>query len=532
MIGPDKMYDPAGSPVRSPVRSPPNSPISSPACHTAGSPVHSAGSPVHSAGSPVHSARIVVSSPAKPPAVHSPVGLPVSSPARESDEEAAVAPWPDEERRRVLFAAFKAARAVNPADWDGRLRFWRERVVGEARASGDAALSLARLHHRYADPRPPLGLTTVLREMMREGALVRESEMGGGAGHGWLWGAGRLALTPLRWARDSLLGGRGDVIAPDECLILPSVVEEAVSAVLAWRAGRPHAAAVAVRLSAVIEAAVWPNEATLCMALRVLQQRQQLTTLTIDGVEVVKFAAPGAVHAPPLSPVDVGVMKLEMAQGLLGARAHAQRQRAHTLKEDARAHVREGSKRQALRCLRACKRVQQQLERVEQQQESLEHLLESVHAAHTDAMVIQAFQAGKAALHKVLQSGPDTDAVDALMDEIQQLKEEQEDVSHAISQDISGTDDLELEEELSALLLLDEAPPTASSTLLPELPRVPQASPDCHGSDVAGRMSEWLLSDVELDLSRLQIHGDVARSHGNITGLQASDRQTSVMDAL
>ncbi|XP_032814386.1 charged multivesicular body protein 7 isoform X2 [Petromyzon marinus] len=516
MIGPDKMYDPAGSPVRSP----PSSPISPPACHTADS-------PVHSARSPVHLARIVVSSPAKPPAVHSPVGLPVSSPACDSDEAAvAVTPWPDEERRRVLFAAFKAARAVNPADWDGRLRFWRERMVGEARASGDAALSLARLQHRYADPRPPLGLATVLREMMREGALVRESEMGGGAGHGWLWGAGRLALTPLRWARDSLLGGRGDVIAPDECLILPSVVEEAVSAVLAWRAGRPHAAAVAVRLSAMVEAAVWPNEATLCMALRVLQQRQQLTTLTIDGVEVVKFAAPGAVHAPPLSPVDVGVMKLEMAQGLLGARAHAQRQRAHTLKEEARAHVREGSKRQALRCLRACKRVQQQLERVEQQQESLEHLLESVHAAHTDAMVIQAFQAGKVALHKVLQSGPDTDAVDALMDEIQQLKEEQEDVSHAISQDISGTDDLELEEELSALLLLEEAPPT-TSTLLPELPQVPQAGPDCHG-----RVSERLLSDAELDLSRLQIHGDVARSHGNFTGLQASDRQTSVMDAL
>lgn len=73
----------------------------------------------------------------------------------------------DEERMAFLFSAFKQSREVNATEWDSKMGFWSELVLKRGRRGG-VRTSLRELQQAFERRGSvPLGLGTVLRELLR-----------------------------------------------------------------------------------------------------------------------------------------------------------------------------------------------------------------------------------------------------------------------------------------------------------------------------------------------------------------------------
>ncbi|MEE6524970.1 hypothetical protein FKM82_024722 [Ascaphus truei] len=132
--------------------------------------------------------------------------------------------WDDDERMSFLFSAFKNTRDVNSSDWDSKMAFWVPMIIGHARANGLLSVTLHKLQGDFVRKGSiPLGLGTVIQEMIRQGALQRESAFVSSVTSGWLaWSLSQLVIRPLRWTLGAVQGGQ---ICPEEVLVIPEVLK-------------------------------------------------------------------------------------------------------------------------------------------------------------------------------------------------------------------------------------------------------------------------------------------------------------------
>ncbi|CAG12557.1 unnamed protein product, partial [Tetraodon nigroviridis] len=367
--------------------------------------------------------------------------------------------WSDDERMEFLFSAFKENRDVNPTDWDSKMDFWTALVPRSCRQRGSVYVSVQELNAAFRRKgKSPLGLATVLQAMARYpraaarrrlaaprpnrvtcarcGKIQKESEFAASVDCGWLsWGVGLLLVRPLRWTLSTLLGGGR--LPPEE----PYLVVDLVKPVLAL--AELHG----------LCAGVCADESTLCVALLQLQRDKQATVCLQDGEKVVKFCQRGQERVSPVSDVDVGIYQLQRSEKLLLERAQRLEAEAQRGREEAKELLREGKKAQALRCLRGCKRVEKRAENLQAKLESISGILDRIAQSQSDKMVVQAYQAGVAALRLSLKDVT-VEGAENLVDQIQELCDTQEGVTQTLSGGVAGAEgDLdELEEELKLLL--------------------------------------------------------------------------------
>ncbi|XP_011901139.1 PREDICTED: charged multivesicular body protein 7 isoform X1 [Cercocebus atys] len=114
----------------------------------------------------------------------------------------------DEERMSFLFSAFKRSREVNSTDWDSKMGFWAPLVLSHSRRQGVVRLRLRDLQEAFQRKGSvPLGLATVLQDLLRRGELQRESDFMASVDSSWIsWGVGVFLLKPLKWTLSNMLG--------------------------------------------------------------------------------------------------------------------------------------------------------------------------------------------------------------------------------------------------------------------------------------------------------------------------------------
>ncbi|XP_058864547.1 charged multivesicular body protein 7-like isoform X3 [Acipenser ruthenus] len=322
--------------------------------------------------------------------------------------------WADDERMAFLFSAFKLNREVNCTDWDGKMNFWAPLIVSCCRRRGAVSVTLQELSESFRrNGTVPLGLPTVVQDMIRRGKLQKESEFAALVDPGWLsWGVGLLLVKPLKWTLTTVLGSNR--VPPEE----PYVVTELV--------------------------------------------------------KIVKFTQAGQTRVSPVGEVDLGIYQLQRSERLLGERVEALAQEAERCREEARTLLGQGKKTQALRCLRARKRVEKRADSLHAQLETVQGILERIANSHTDRLVVQAYQAGVSALRLSLKDVT-VERAENLVDQIQELCDAQDEVNQTLAGlDISTDGDTdELEAELRSILedTTPDSPPP-----LPEVPTKPLPS--------------------------------------------------------
>ncbi|XP_068594528.1 charged multivesicular body protein 7 [Brachionichthys hirsutus] len=413
--------------------------------------------------------------------------------------------WDDDERMDFLFSDFKENRDVNTTDWDSKMDFWTALILKSCRRRGSVRVSLQELNRTFRRrDKSPLGLATVVRSMGRCGRIQRESEFAASADCGWLsWGVGLLLVKPLNWGFSALLGG-GRVPLDESFVVIELVKEKAAELLGAYRSSKfARSPILSFQELRSTSSGVCPDESTLCLAVLQLQRDKQATVSLQEGEKIVKFCLEGQGRVPPVTDLDVGLYQLQRSEKLLGERVEELGLEADRCKEEARTLLRDGRKSQALRCLRGRRRVEKRADGLLAQLESIRGILDRVNQSHSDKMVMQAYQAGVAALRLSLKDVT-VERAESLVDQIQELCDTQDEVTQTLSGGVGGADEDtdELEEEPNSLMEKSEP------GFISGLPEVPAGRhPGDQLPDVPAGLPSVTDDQLEEELSRLTLSG-------------------------
>ncbi|XP_035824616.1 vacuolar protein sorting-associated protein 32 homolog 1 isoform X2 [Aplysia californica] len=173
-----------------------------------------------------------------------------------------------------------------------------------------------------------------------------------------------------------------------------------------------------------------------------------------DGTVVVKLCKRGQSTAEPFKDTDIQIYRITVTQKKLEEEAELLSSRIDGFTEEARSYVQQGRKTLALYSLRKKKATQKVLDRKSACIMKLQDIVIKIEEARTNAMVITACETGVAAL-KSLEKDLNIDRVEAVMDEVGEALEDQEEISSAMEAAFPAHQrDLEedLEQELQELL--------------------------------------------------------------------------------
>ncbi|NXD30628.1 CHMP7 protein, partial [Spelaeornis formosus] len=331
----------------------------------------------------------------------------------------------DDERMAFLFSAFKQSREVNSTEWDSKMAFWVGLVLARGRRSGAVRTCLRELQNGFERRGSvPLGLGTVLRELLRRGKLQRESDFMASVDSSWIsWGVGVFILKPLKWTLSSVLGD-SKIPEEEEVLIYVELLQEKAEEVYRLYQSSALSSHPVVALSELrsLCAGLCPDERTFYLLLLQLQKEKRVTILEQNGEKIVKFARGLHAKVSPMNDVDIGVYQLMQSEQLLSQKVESLSQEAEKCKEDARSACRAGKKQLALRCLKARRRTERRIEELHSKLDTVQGILDRIYASQTDQMVFNAYQAGVGAL-KLSMRDVTVERAENLVDQIQEVLE-------------------------------------------------------------------------------------------------------------
>uniref|UniRef100_A0A8C9U900 Charged multivesicular body protein 7 n=1 Tax=Serinus canaria TaxID=9135 RepID=A0A8C9U900_SERCA len=414
----------------------------------------------------------------------------------------------DDERMAFLFSAFKQSREVNSTEWDSKMAFWVGLVLARGRRRGAVRTCLRELQNGFERRGSvPLGLGTVLRELLRRGKLQRESDFMASVDSSWIsWGVGVFILKPLKWTLSSVLGD-SKIPEEEEVLIYVELLQEKAEEVYRLYQGSALCSHPVVALSELrsLCASLCPDERTFYLLLLQLQKEKRVTILEQNGEKIVKFARGLHAKVSPMNDVDIGVYQLMQSEQLLSQKVESLSQEAEKCKEDARSACRAGKKQLALRCLKSKRRTERRIEELHSKLDAVQGILDRIYASQTDQMVFNAYQAGVGAL-KLSMKDVTVERAENLVDQIQELCDTQDEVAQTLAGvGINGLemDSEELEKELDSLL----QDSSKDSSL--DLPPVPQKGLSAPISD----------AELEAELEQLSVSAGVVQSQAVLEGM-------------
>nr|Q7T0X5.1 RecName: Full=Charged multivesicular body protein 7; AltName: Full=Chromatin-modifying protein 7 [Xenopus laevis]AAH55997.1 MGC68906 protein [Xenopus laevis] len=374
--------------------------------------------------------------------------------------------WEDDERMSFLFSAFKRTRDVNTCDWDGKMKFWIPLILTHARAQGLLSITLSQLENDFRRKGcAPMGLRTVIQEMIRQGTLRKETDFVSGVSSGWLsWGMRQLVIRPLRWTIGTMLGSQ---VGPDEPLVIPEVIKERAALVLQRYQSSTFRSFPLLCEEEVhtLCAEICPNPSALNLVLLQLQGDKKICVLERAGQKLVKFVRVSVGQVEPISESDLGIYQLQQGEKLLSERLQSAGEESNRLTEEARTYNRAGNKNQALRCLRKRKLVERRITELQNKQDNIQGILERISAAETDRKVVSAYQMGVSALKQALKDVT-LEKAESIVDQIQEYCDLQDDLSQTLSSVTDAdVDSDDLERELNEILQNEE--------MIIDLPDVP-----------------------------------------------------------
>ncbi|XP_077992759.1 charged multivesicular body protein 7-like [Glandiceps talaboti] len=376
--------------------------------------------------------------------------------------------WRDNEiRMNSLYSPFRANRAVNPQDWDNKLKFWTGMVIESCREQNEVCFDCGEIAERFRmKDKSPLGMGRVIKELHRQGRIQNATDLQSSVEGGWMsWGFGVLVKKPVSWTFNTVTGRNEKDL--QGTYVVYELLQEKSEAILAehYKAVEYNSTDHVVEYTSLFERCrpLCKDERTFDLALLHLRKTKQVCfEITSDGIQVLKFASPNSRRYPSFNEVDLDILRLKQSIQLMKVQLDKLGNEVERYRQEIILNLKNGNKTMAKNLLRRKRSVSKTLENKHITLDNIENLLHKIQEAETDKMIIDAYKAGSAALKQTLQINELTpNAVETVMADVQDVLEDHQEITDVMFHgnesiaEIAGVDKDELERELEELLAQD-----------------------------------------------------------------------------
>ncbi|EAT36162.1 AAEL011747-PA [Aedes aegypti] len=438
--------------------------------------------------------------------------------------------WRDDSRMGVLLSEFRT-RAVNPENYDSKMRFWKELIVRYSEYKGSGSVSISELKRVFRRKgTSPYCLKLVFEDMMKDGQLQAKNEFFRAPQESWGgWAMDVLVKRPLGWGfgvvKDRIVGSELDESAEFVCTdVIRSQSEMLEKLIL-----NENKINVLLSKNALLELVKDLNIKSdgLDLVLHHLYCRQRLvieklpSKIEHEKTILLKFAAPGA-QAQAITDIERSIYNLEQTEHDLMKVIDKLEQNIVDSMAVVKENLREGKKQLAKSNLRKKHMLEKNLEKKMNVLDNVQSMMARIHDSQSDRHVIDAYKIGSSALKKAFaETGITLDSVDDTLAEMKEIMEQQDEMQTMIgAPQNADVDDLELEQELSDLLDMNLAAnhvAVAPTPAAPSLPTVPGAGPPSGGQPTMAQLNDFD-REIEKRLAALRTDAPSPPSDTSILG--------------
>uniref|UniRef100_A0A1B0GIC9 Putative m protein type n=1 Tax=Lutzomyia longipalpis TaxID=7200 RepID=A0A1B0GIC9_LUTLO len=364
--------------------------------------------------------------------------------------------WSDDTRMGVLFAPFRE-RSVNPENFDGKMKFWKEMISKYCHWRGTAKVTIIDVEESLTrNGKKSYCLDKVFEDMQKERSLRVEQDFMEPPQHTWLgWTTNLLVKTPVKKG----LSAAKNALFPTNYKEVAFVVLEVVESDVVKEAEEK------LKLT--------PEGISLAIHALHCQQKVAIRRSSVASVEnpsqgiLLKFAHKDEKKILEISDLEYSIYELESREKELTAIMDELEKDVKVEDEKARENARKGNRSLAKLYLRKRKILTNKLDKHTNTLVNIQELLSKIHDVSHNQKIMQTYKLGGKAFRDALEkSGVTLEMVQETVDEIRDAIELSDDIEGVLGGDLSGdsADNTLLEEELDLLLKEDknEEVPAAS----------------------------------------------------------------------
>jgi len=368
--------------------------------------------------------------------------------------------WKDDAKAKDYFAPLPLTRELNALRWDKMMDFWQRVLTETLRSQNALSFTLEELRSSLRrEGCSPSCLEAVLAELLRVGQVKDEnqlkaaSEAGGSSWGSWLWG--NLVSRPLSWGLTLATNNEEAVLDPKARLVHVPLLQARAEALLS----RASEEAVFIMDHLVTQrrlmelANLRSSDDLQLLLAHLINTGKAAVFETSNGEKAAKLAKAGE-NKVVLNQADKGIMQLKETLASLEKQEAQLTKDIDRFKQKAVEWLRQKNKPKATMELKRKQRLQAALDKRLSFIENIQQILHTIDQTQTDKEVLEQYKLGVYTLKRVREeSGVTVEAVDQVMDDLQEALLDQKEIDNAIAAgpQLDAVDEAELEEELAQL---------------------------------------------------------------------------------
>ncbi|XP_065883400.1 charged multivesicular body protein 7-like [Dysidea avara] len=367
--------------------------------------------------------------------------------------------WQNDERMGYLFGPFPPGRI--PSENNEKLCFWSKLIVSSSKQLNKTTFTVPELQTRFTRRGVnPTCLLEVVAYMERTGVIQRLDKWSTfPSGVSWSGWAQQATVKGLWYLWESVVGKYED--DQIEFIIVDQIKELSLTVLRTHYDTVQYESTDNLLNEAEFDALCSNHIANRKQVEISLVRSGQLQVVVRDNdKKIYKFTRRNTKQEHKVSPTDIGILRLKEVTAKLLQQISDLTDKSHRAMTKCKELIVTRQKTSAKHWLRQSKFYSKHVEDKEAMLGNLQALLTKIQMAETDALVLEAYQAGIRSLKNMTI---DIDKVEQTMDQLEEVLADNNEVNNTIAEDVVGrldndVDMIALEEELAALLLQDEVP--------------------------------------------------------------------------
>jgi charged multivesicular body protein 7 len=353
------------------------------------------------------------------------------------------------DRINALFSTFPETRTEwNTASYDEKLQFWSttlKEFVREQKCSPQRlAFPSRQLQHKFVhNDSFPLCIDKVLEILLERKVLVLASELSKST----LGQVAGLFLKPIWW---SLGYHNNSLTNTDTQVIHLELLTEYSNEVASKAATMEDRTMDHIDFVDLLQICGLNNEADYTLVRQYLEHSNVLETRKLENMIVYKFKDE---PKDAINDTDIGRVHLRQSIRSLQSQVTELERKISACQENTKKCLVEKKKQMAMYHLKQKKALEAVVQKRLSSLETLELMLHKIQASKTDIEILEAYKVGSKTLSDILgQKELQIDNVEATMDQLQEVLQDQQDIENAMHTNVVDADMEELEKELDMLV--------------------------------------------------------------------------------
>lgn len=406
--------------------------------------------------------------------------------------------WKDDVRMTALFA-LPRNESLNPHDWAGKYKFWKELILEWATLNQILVFDVEDLKKVFVrNGKFPASLNRVLEDMKKNGDIVTKAQYSYQTDQSSSWTRWGISLitSSVAWSWNKVMTSLTETEETIPKYVVPSVLKKMCEQILQLPIASSEEIMEVEELTD-LHPEVFGNDEETQLILNHLQNLGKVAIEASSDQTMIKFIVPtiktkqsqlnnsGWSVSPAkqkektieITEVDRSLATLKRTEKLLNDEIESMEMEMKTLEQTARARLKEGSRGAAKAALYRRKQLQAVFEKRNQALSNIQTMKLQLGQAKTDSKVMEAYKIGLSALKNSFgDPSMNEEKIQDTLFELETVLEQHRDIENIMSQSlVREENESDLEEELKNIM----AEANSQSALEEELflPSVPSESP-------------------------------------------------------